>query len=42
MLVMVYFLYHLARRHDFTVDFAHPVDAQLARYLQSPQCIEVS
>jgi hypothetical protein len=40
MLVMVYFLHHLARRHDFTVDFAHPVDATLSRYLQSAECIE--
>eukprot|EP00959_Pyramimonas_sp_CCMP1952_P256885 5367033-Pyramimonas_sp.AAC.2 len=39
-LVMVYFLYNLARRHDFAVDFAHPIDQRLASYLQSPECID--
>lgn len=37
---MVFFLYYLARKHDFAVDFAHPIDQRLANYLQSPECID--
>ncbi|KAK3234714.1 hypothetical protein CYMTET_55033, partial [Cymbomonas tetramitiformis] len=40
LLVMVYFLFHLATKHDFSVDFAHPIDPKLAAYLQSSECID--
>eukprot|EP00761_Pharyngomonas_kirbyi_P012549 gb/GECH01012576.1/.p1 GENE.gb/GECH01012576.1/~~gb/GECH01012576.1/.p1 ORF type:complete len:1192 (+),score=381.65 gb/GECH01012576.1/:1-3576(+) len=38
-LVMLYFLYHLSQNHDFSVDFAHPIDSKLAAFLQSAESI---
>eukprot|EP00899_Mesostigma_viride_P010430 jgi/Mesvir1/19389/Mv10424-RA.1 len=40
LLAMCYFLYHLSRAHDFTADFAHPVDPKLASFLQSSRSVE--
>ena len=42
-LVMLFFLYNLSKSHDFSVDFAHPIDGKLAQFLQSPasvSCLE--
>lgn len=39
-LVVVYFLYHLARDHNFSVDFAYPIDTDLAEFLQSPSSVD--
>ena len=39
-LVMLYFLAHLAEHKDFTVDFAHPIDSKLAAFLQSPASVD--
>lgn len=40
LLVMFYFLTKLSVSSDFSVDFAHPIDDQLAAFLQSPQSIQ--
>ncbi|AYU83753.1 hypothetical protein, conserved [Leishmania donovani] len=39
LLVLFYFLVRLARGHQFAVDFAQPVDPQLAAFLQSPESV---
>lgn len=39
-LVMLFFLYHLSENHDFSVDFAHPIDSRLAAFLQSTGSVE--
>ena len=40
-LVSLYFLHTLTYRADFTETFAHPIDAKLARWLQSPASLSV-
>ncbi|KPI86721.1 hypothetical protein ABL78_4191 [Leptomonas seymouri] len=39
LLVLFYFLLRLARGDQFSVDFAQPVDPQLAAFLQSPDSV---
>mmetsp|Transcript_10698 Transcript_10698/g.40016 ORF Transcript_10698/g.40016 Transcript_10698/m.40016 type:complete len:1147 (-) Transcript_10698:3624-7064(-) len=39
-LVMLYFLHNLSENHEFSVDFAHPIDGNLAAFLQSPASVE--
>jgi hypothetical protein len=39
LLVMFYFLTKLQQSAEFSVDFAHPIDDQLAAFLQSPQSL---
>ncbi|KAL0489028.1 Hook [Acrasis kona] len=39
-LVMLYFLQSLSEKHDFSVDFAHPIDGKLAAFLQSKASVE--
>ena len=39
-LVSLYFLHSLTLRSNFTEEFAHPIDAKLARWLQSPASLE--
>ncbi len=40
-LVSLYFLHTLTYRADFTETFAHPIDKDLARWLQSPASLSV-
>jgi len=39
-LVMLYFLQNLSENHDFSVDFAHPIDGKLANFLQSTASVQ--
>ncbi len=39
-LVMLFFLHSLSRNHDLAVDFAYPIDEDLARFLQSPASVD--
>ena len=39
-LVTLYFLHNVSTDHDFTADFAHPIDGSLATFLQSRAAIE--
>lgn len=39
-LVMLYFLQNLSENHDFSVDFAHPIDGKLAKFLQSTASVQ--
>lgn len=39
-MVMLYFLQNLSKSHEFSVDFAHPIDGSLAAFLQSTASVE--
>lgn len=40
LLVMLYFLHNLKHDHQFSAEFAHPIEYKLSEFLQSAECVQ--